>query len=131
MVNIGFNKDVAWSHTVSTARRFTPYELKLGPATRRATSSTAAPSRCAAAPSPGARRRRLHERHTFYETRWGPVFDYPPAAADLDAEHAYALADVNADNFRLTNQWAEYDIAQSVDGLAGASARSRATRGST
>src|SRR3954454_2808468 len=29
VVNIGFNKHVAWSHTVSTARRFTPYEIKL------------------------------------------------------------------------------------------------------
>ena len=25
-INIGFNKDVAWSHTVSTAYRFTPYQ---------------------------------------------------------------------------------------------------------
>ena len=30
------------------------------------------------------------------------------------ARHAYALADVNADNFRLTNQWVEYDRAHSV-----------------
>src|SRR5215218_3893018 len=30
-VNIGFNRHVAWSHTVSTARRFTPYELELKP----------------------------------------------------------------------------------------------------
>lgn len=31
-VNIGWNKDVAWSHTVSTAYRFTPYEfLTVGP----------------------------------------------------------------------------------------------------
>ena len=29
VVNIGFNHHVAWTHTVSTARRFTPYELKL------------------------------------------------------------------------------------------------------
>ena len=28
-INIGFNKDVAWSHTVSTANRFTLYELDL------------------------------------------------------------------------------------------------------
>ena len=28
VVNIGWNKDVAWSHTVSTAYRFTPYEYK-------------------------------------------------------------------------------------------------------
>lgn len=27
--NIGFNKDVAWSHTVSTAKRFTLYQLSL------------------------------------------------------------------------------------------------------
>ncbi|WP_436701162.1 penicillin acylase family protein [Nocardioides sp. BYT-33-1] len=34
VVNIGWNKDVAWSHTVSTAYRFTPYEyLTLGPGT--------------------------------------------------------------------------------------------------
>ena len=30
-VAIGFNKDIAWSHTVSTALRFTLYELKLNP----------------------------------------------------------------------------------------------------
>ncbi len=29
VVNIGFNRHVAFSHTVSTARRFTPYELEL------------------------------------------------------------------------------------------------------
>jgi acyl-homoserine-lactone acylase len=28
VVNIGWNKDVAWSHTVSTAYRFTPYEYR-------------------------------------------------------------------------------------------------------
>lgn len=28
-INIGFNKDVAWSHTVSTAKRFTFYQLSL------------------------------------------------------------------------------------------------------
>ncbi|MDF6833328.1 penicillin acylase family protein, partial [Escherichia coli] len=29
VVSIGFNKDVAWTHTVSTGRRFTLFELKL------------------------------------------------------------------------------------------------------
>src|SRR6478609_6334950 len=34
VVNIGWNKNVAWSHTVSTAYRFTPYEYKTpGPGT--------------------------------------------------------------------------------------------------
>jgi acyl-homoserine-lactone acylase len=31
VVSIGFNKDVAWTHTVSTGKRFTLYELKLDP----------------------------------------------------------------------------------------------------
>ena len=35
VVNIGWNKDVAWSHTVSTAYRFTPYEYQPSPAPRR------------------------------------------------------------------------------------------------
>jgi len=30
-IAIGFNKDIAWSHTVSTALRFTLYELQLNP----------------------------------------------------------------------------------------------------
>jgi acyl-homoserine-lactone acylase len=29
VVNIGFNDDIAWTHTVSTAYRFTPYEYRL------------------------------------------------------------------------------------------------------
>lgn len=34
VVNIGWNNNVAWSHTVSTAYRFTPYEYKtIGPGT--------------------------------------------------------------------------------------------------
>jgi acyl-homoserine-lactone acylase len=31
VINIGFNKNVAWSHTVSTAFRFTPYEYRVLP----------------------------------------------------------------------------------------------------
>ena len=30
-IGIGFNKDVAWTHTVSLANRFSLYELKLNP----------------------------------------------------------------------------------------------------
>src|SRR5215210_1539303 len=122
VVNIGFNRRVAWSHTVSTARRFTPYELKLkagSPTTylvdgkavkmRRRTVRVRTPSGV--------------QRHTFYETRWGPVFDFPVAGLTWDAKNAYALADVNAKNFRLTNQWFEYDRAKSVGDLRRASAK--------
>jgi acyl-homoserine-lactone acylase len=122
VVNIGFNKDVAWSHTVSTARRFTPYELKLEPGDPRSYlvdgKAVKMKRRTVKVRTPSGAR-----RHTFYETRWGPVFDYPVAGLTWDTKTAYALADVNADNFRLTNQWSEYDVAKSVGDLRRASAK--------
>jgi acyl-homoserine-lactone acylase len=111
-VNIGFTKGVAWSHTVSSARRFTPYELTLrkGRPTEYVVDGR----------NVKMRKRTVRvgtRRHTFYETRWGPVFSFTAAGLTWGTEKAYALADVNADNFRLLNQWAEYDKAQSVADL--------------
>jgi acyl-homoserine-lactone acylase len=122
VVNIGFNKDVAFSHTVSTARRFTPYELKLkagSPTTYLVNGREQRMRRRTVA----VRFRGQVRRHTFYETRWGPVISFPAATLSWTTETAYALADVNADNFRLTNQWSQYDRAKSVAGLRRASAR--------
>ena len=116
-VNIGFTKGVAWSHTVSTARRFTPYELKL---------RDGRPTQYWVDGRPAAMRERTvrvrvrgggTRRHTFYETRWGPVFSFELAGLLWTNEKAYAIKDVNADNFRLLNQWAQYDRAQSVRDL--------------
>ena len=116
-VNIGFTRGVAWSHTVSTARRFTPYELWLRdgrPTQYRLDGRTLAMhERAVHVPVRGGGMR----RHTFYETRWGPVFSFPLAGLTWTDDRAYALADVNAGNFRLVNQWAEYDRAQSVGDL--------------
>jgi acyl-homoserine-lactone acylase len=112
VVNIGFTRGVAWSHTVSTARRFTPYELKL--VSGRPTQYVVDGRRVK------MRKRTVRvgrRRHTFYETRWGPVLEFPAAGLTWTAEHAYALADANADNFRLLNQWEQYDRAQSVGDL--------------
>jgi acyl-homoserine-lactone acylase len=116
-VNIGFTRGVAWSHTVSTARRFTPYELEL---------RGGAPTDYWLDGRPVSMREHTvrvrvrgggFRRHTFYSTRWGPVFSFAQAGLTWNAVHAYALADVNANNFRLLNQWAEYDKAQSVRDL--------------
>lgn len=122
-VNIGFNRDVAWTHTVSTGRRFTPYELKLVPGR---------PTAYLLDGTPTAMRERTVEvrvgagdvrRHTFYETRWGPVLDFPQAGLTWTNDVAYALADVNWDHFRLTNQWAAYDVARSARGIQRANAQ--------
>jgi acyl-homoserine-lactone acylase len=122
-VNIGFNHHVAWTHTVSTARRFTPYELTLVPGhpTQYVVDGKVRDMRARTVTI------RLQgggtATHTFYETIWGPVLSYPGALLTWDDQHAYALADVNADEFRLTNQWAAYDTARSVAGIRRANAR--------
>ncbi len=122
VVNIGFNRNVAWSHTVSTARRFTPYELKLkaGDPTTYLVDGREERMR---ARTVSVQTDTGVQQHTFYETRWGPVLSFPAATLTWTADTAYALADVNADNFRLTNQWSRYDRAKSVAGLRRASAR--------
>jgi acyl-homoserine-lactone acylase len=51
------------------------------------------------------------------------VLHFPAATLGWTADQAYALADVNADSFRLTNQWAEQVRARSVAGLRRAAAR--------
>ena len=122
VVNLGFTRGVAWSHTVSTARRFTPYELDLGsrPTTYMVDGrNVKMRKRTVRVRVRGGGTR----RHTFYETRWGPVFSFEQAGLTWGTEHAYALADVNADNFRLVNQWEQYDRAQSVGDLRRANAR--------
>ncbi len=123
VVNIGFNRNVAWTHTVSTARRFTPYELRLAPGdpTSYVVDGQTVPMR----------RRTVEVRladgsvrsHTFYETRWGPVFSLTSANLTWTRERAFALADVNANHFRITNQWPLYDTARSVGDLRRANAR--------
>jgi acyl-homoserine-lactone acylase len=117
IVNIGFNEHVAWSHTVSTARRFTPYDLKLVPGKPRQYMVDGKAVKMRARTVRVRVRGGGFRRHTFYETRWGPVFSFSDAGLTWGTEHAYAIADVNADNFRLVNQWAEYDRATSVRGL--------------
>ena len=72
VVNLGFNRHIAWTHTVSTARRFAAYELKLAPGdpTSYVVDGRTVPMR----------RRTVHvgnQSHTFYETRWGPVVVRP------------------------------------------------------
>ena len=109
VVNVGFNRHIAWTHTVSTARRFAAYELKLAPGdpTAYVVDGRVVPMRARTVRVGGF-------SHTFYETRWGPVVVRPDATLTWTAGAAYALADSNADNFRLTNQWTAWNRSDSV-----------------
>ena len=129
VVNIGFNKRVAWSHTVSTGWRFTPFRLQLAPGdpkayvfdgkTRRMTSRTVKVR--ARKPGGGLETR----SHTFWYSHLGPIVNVAAAGYSWNATNAYALGDVNAANMRLVNVWFDIDRARTVDDLVKAQSRNQ------
>ncbi|MFU8814346.1 MAG: penicillin acylase family protein [Pseudomonadales bacterium] len=101
-IGIGFNRDVAWTHTVSTATRATLYELSLHPRNplryryggryRDMDQVTVAVQRLAADGS------LVTEEHSVYLTHYGPVV----ASQQLPwtRSKAYAVRDANLHNDR-------------------------------
>ena len=118
IISIGFNKDVAWTHTVSTARRFTLFELKLveGDPTsylvdgtpRKMTTKTV--SYTAKLPDGRAESR----SHTFYMTEYGPVLAMPAAGMPWTTQKAYTLRDANYANTRSIDTWLQIAQAHNV-----------------
>lgn len=119
LILIGHTRTMAWSHTVSTAFRFTPYELKLAPGnpTSYLVDGRAVPMtrRTLAVRVRGAGGRLSTVRRTLYSTRWGPVltglmgFQLPWSSTT-----AFAFADANATNFRFINHFFATNQARSV-----------------
>lgn len=124
MINIGFNRDVAWSHTVSTDRRFTFFRLALVPGH---------PDRYVVDGRPEAMTRRVVEipvltpggateirRRVIYESRYGPLVSIERRGMRWTDTEAYALADSERRNTRMIAQWLRIDRAVSAaDLLAG------------
>ncbi|MBL8325674.1 MAG: penicillin acylase family protein [Rubrivivax sp.] len=117
MVVIGFNKDVAWSHTVSTGKRFTLHELTLVPGDPTSYvvdgQREKMRQRAATIESAGGERK----THTVWLTRWGPVVSMPRAGLGWTAQRAYALQDANAGNMRLTDNYLAFGRATGVQDL--------------
>jgi acyl-homoserine-lactone acylase len=121
VVQIGFNKDVAWSHTVSTGKRFTLHELSLlpGDATRylldgRPEKMVARPLSIQVRQADGSLATRTQ---TLWSTRWGPVVVLPAAGLPWTAQTAYAVQDANAGNARSVDTWLAFDTARNVDDM--------------
>ncbi len=118
---IGFTDQFAWSHTVSTAYRFTFYELTLNPADptqylydgsframdaedvtieiREADGSTST------------------ETRTLYRSHYGPMLEYQVSGVPVlewSNLKAYTLRDANAENDRLMNQFFRWNRAKSL-----------------
>lgn len=121
MIMIGFNNDVAWSHTVSAARRFGLFDLTLDPADpTRYLVDGRSESMEAQALAVAVRRPdgtvELVQR-TLYRTRFGPVVDLGArnAALGWSARKALAMRDVNAGNPRIFRNFLRWNQARSLD----------------
>jgi acyl-homoserine-lactone acylase len=123
LVNIGFNRDVAWTHTVSTARRFVLRELRLAPGnpTAYVYDGNVVPMQPEVVTvevqvAPGVV---VPLSHTFYQTQFGTVLIVPPLA-NWTASFAYALTDVNLENTRAFELYRQMGQARSVPELSAA-----------
>jgi acyl-homoserine-lactone acylase len=117
-VVIGFNKDVAWSHTVSTGKRFTLHELTLAPGNATSYLVDGQPermqSRSVSRMIKGTDGTFTIKQHTVWSTRWGPVIVLPRAGLAWTAQRAYALQDANAGNMRSSETVLGFGTAKSV-----------------
>ena len=134
LVNIGFNRDIAWSHTVSTGRRFTLYELELDPddpmkyvyggELRDIETQTVSAERLL----PSGEVETVE--HTFYLSHYGPVIDLSePAGFDFLAEwpiaglgSVFAVRDANLYNSRSFQTWRGMGTATNVEEVLAAMA---------
>ncbi|MCM0000257.1 MAG: penicillin acylase family protein [Erythrobacter sp.] len=115
MPTLGFNKDVAWTHTVTEARHFTLYQLALDPAdaTRYMVDgkSEAMTPQTVTVPMPEGTPALTR---TLYSTRWGPVFVVPSRGITWSAASAFALKDANRGNQRGIETWLRIGEAKKV-----------------
>lgn len=120
VINIGFNRHLAWTHTVDASSHFTLYRLQLDPqnplhylvdgqsrALRKQTLSIQVRNEAGELSSLS---------RDIYESSQGPVLNWP-GMLDWDGAQAYALRDANLDNTRVLQQWYEIDQAADVAGL--------------
>jgi acyl-homoserine-lactone acylase len=117
-VTIGFNKDVAWSHTVSTGKRFTLHELTLAagdPTSYVVDGQTVKMTpRTVSIQVPAADGSLQAKTQTVWSTRWGPVIVIPRAGLNWTAKTAYALKDANLGNVRATDSSLGFGRARNV-----------------
>ncbi len=112
---LGFNRDVAWTHTVTAARHFTMYALTLDPAdpTRYMVDGTSEAMTPLTVTVPMPEGTPAVTR-TLYSTRFGKVFVAPQSGVTWNAATAFAMRDANAGNNRAMETWLRIGQARSV-----------------
>lgn len=129
-VTIGFNNDVAWTHTVSSAQRFTLFELRLAEDDSRAYyvegRRMRMTERVVEVPVRGPDGSMRKDRHVFFETIHGPVVSMPSLGFGWTRERAYAMHDVNRYNVDSLATWHSFARAEGVSDIRNALAQYRA-----
>lgn len=118
---LGFNRDIAWTHTVTAARHFTLYQLALDPADPTSYLIDGKPEKMTAktvsVPMPGGAK---PVERTLYSTRFGPVVVLPQAMANWTDRIAFAMRDANRGNQRGAGTWLRIARARNVGEVRGA-----------
>ncbi len=120
LILIGHTQNMAWSHTVSTAFRFTPFQLTLVPGKPteylydgQPTPMTSRTVTVQARQEDGSVQ---PVTRTLYSARFGPIFnELEGIPLPWTPTTAFALGDANATNFRVFNHFLETDRAQSTE----------------
>lgn len=108
LILIGYNKDFAWSHTISTGKRFTIYELTLkagDPLTYIVDGAEKAMTPMDVSVEVLANGAVTTQTRKMYKTDFGAVLTVPTAGLGWTAQRAYALGDVNLANNRMIATW--------------------------
>lgn len=122
VVNIGFNRHLAWTHTVDTSKHFTLYRLQLDPKdpTHYLQDGKSVPmAQETISVTVKAADGTLHQvDRQVYSSNFGPIVQWP-GRLDWDTQAAFSLRDANLDNTRVLQQWYGINRADSLGELRG------------
>ncbi|MDX6284777.1 MAG: acyl-homoserine-lactone acylase [Frankiales bacterium] len=115
IILIGYNSTMAWSHTVSTAFRFTPYQLTLVPGLPTTYLQDGVPTKMVKKTVTVQ-----GQQHDIWWTRYGPVFtSLIGVPLPWTPTTAFAMRDANVDNFRVFNHFLETAKAKTAQDMLG------------
>lgn len=118
VINIGFNKDIAWTHTVSESRTFAVYELKLTPDSplRYVVDDKTEELRPIEilVSVKGKDGTLSSVKRTFYMSRFGPIIVMPEVGCHWTKDRAFAFQDLARPKISFVEQWMQINQAQNV-----------------
>ncbi|MEI9851227.1 MAG: penicillin acylase family protein [Sphingomonas sp.] len=112
---LGFNRDIAWTHTVTAANHFTLFQLKIDPADPTAYLIDGKSEKMrrieVTVPMPEGTAPVVR---TLYATRFGPMLALPAVGMSWTATQAFTMRDANQGNQRGLGTWVAIARARNV-----------------